>query len=265
MANYKVHLTDEEVKLDTVPHNDFRADEQLRVKAKALPANSITPTGVTYPNNIKEVENGRYSMDHIMKSIVSIDRTACGYSGYTIDRRDNSVKKFDVYLHQTNSGNKEATIKGLLGHKSCTIKPRGNEHRNRFKLSSLNRYNNISTLIACIELLLRGFYLVDWNTVCANHKDNTAGVKIAVSNIVEFIHPINLELYLKRKPSLNNFHGIIWKEIYDIGIHSSYSLYNMEFLLFVYALIQADKLNENNLMSWRNKRVDKDTGMVYFD
>lgn len=233
----------------------FRLAEYQAIGAVKIPDEYITPLGAIYHPNFKTKVGDKDTIDYIMKSINSITKTKTGFTGFCIGENG--------FLYQFEVDIENKKLKNIAGRKTIRFKARGLEQRARFRWAFMGKYLNASTLIACLELLANGYMVDDWNILQVNHRDNSAGVEYHNKCLPENLNPDNLELFVE--PRLNRRHGQIWEDLNELNILSSFSLYNKDFKKFINGLDESEQLTKENVMSWRKKRIDISTGIVYFD
>lgn len=234
----------------------FRLAEYKAIGAKNIPNSFIDAYGkVTYHEALKGVEK-QGNIDSIMKSIKDIYRVSDGvFTGESVN--DNGdIKRFTFDITK-------GSIKNLAGFVSASIDGNGRNGRARIRFSRLSSIP-ASRLLACLNLLADGYVVDNWNLLQVNHKDNSAGVVYYNSFWKENLDHANLELFVD--PSLNVQHGKTWEKLYnELDIISSFSCYNSKFKDFVDELAKEGKLTKENVMSWKKKKVDQNTGIVSFE
>lgn len=234
----------------------FRLAEYQAIGAKKIPDSLIDAYGkVTYHEALKAVES-QGNIDSIIKSIQNIYRISDGvFTGKSVNSDgDEKVFNFDIT---------KGKIKNLAGFVSASIDGNGKNGRARIRFSNLSSVP-ASRFLACLNLLVDGYVVDNWNLLQVNHKDNSAGVVYYNSFWKENLAHANLELFVDTKS--NTQHGIIWEKLYnELNITSSFSCYNKDFIKFINQLIKNKQFTEENVMSWKNKRTNPNTGVVYFE
>lgn len=237
----------------------YRSIEYVAIHAKKIDKADIGPNKVNFDDQkYKTDEDRNYNLNRIMRSMVEIEKTPNGYSGTCLSLKENKMLDWEIDI-------KSMKVRGLTGVGEVAIRQiyTGNHSKdNRNYVQLLNSNISISKIIACCELLLSGYYVDNWKGLEVNHKDNSGG-SIYRRNILgeEVLDASNLELGLLHNGK-NNEHAKIWSRLYNVGIISSFSMYNSEFME---SLKDTKPLNRATILKDYKNTIDPNTGIVYFD
>lgn len=229
-----------------------RQAELVAIGAIQLPDDCIDAMGkVTYHPMLKGVKNG--SIDSLMKSIVDIYKVPEGFKGTCANKRG-VHRDFSIDVPKEN-------IKGFGGYASAKVDHNGPYGRMRLTIN--NKSIAFSRLLACLNLLVSGYRVDDWNILQVNHKDNSAGIEYFNHCWVENIDLENLELFIKQ--DVNGEHYRTWQKLYTkIGILSSFSAYNNRFIAYINRLEQLERLKPEYVSKWKYTQ-NPFNGVVHFE
>lgn len=226
------------------------------INAIKLPLGCVDALGkVTYHPMIKGESYG--GLDSIMKSIIEIYKTPEGFKGTSIYKDkdgDEAPRIFSINIvdGKLNNFGNSRTAKVNYGLKNGRLRINFNYYQISIPFSRL---------LACINLLMSGYVVDNWNILQVNHKDNSAGSYYSENGWKENIDPDNLELYVENK--VNDEHYRIWKMLCKKSIISSFSAYNTRFIAYVNRLKKLGKLTPQTIELW--KHTKDQFGVVHFE
>lgn len=206
-------VTEEDIKKFQMSKDAIRQTMLNNIGAVQLPENCIRDNGVIYPESLRNILPYNGSINKVMHNICMVKKVNGTYRGVCI------YKGLEVKFLIDPIVDRKAY--GFFTPTSRCIKYSKAHGRHAIYMSSNNRVI-ISSLIACFDLLLSGYYLNDWSLVGVNHKDNSAGRN---TSLEENIASSNLELYLLTLGELNFEHGVLSNRLAKMGINASFSVY----------------------------------------